>query len=161
MGVERFHVVGVVRAARRRADLSQRGLAQRAGVHHATVAKIEAGQREPSLGLLLRILEAVGIRLMAVDDERRQVAAMDDVPEVRDLADRRFPAHYDLILEPRRGEWWADKYGLARPPETFARDRQLRDAQRRRSRWEVRVKQFRSDPPPARSLKEFYAYFLP
>jgi DNA-binding XRE family transcriptional regulator len=159
MGGGGFLTVGLVRAARRRADVSQRGLAARAGVHHATIAKIEAGQREPSLGLFVQIMRAAGLRLIVVDADERQVEPMEDVPEVRDLAGRRFPAHLDLILEPRRGEWWGDKYGLARPPETFHRDRAVRDEQRRRSRWEVRVKQFRSAPPP-RSLKEFYAYFV-
>ena len=54
----------------------------------------------------------------------------------------------DVILDPVMGEWWADIYGLARPPETFYRDRAERDAQRRRLQWEVRVAKYRNDPPP-------------
>jgi len=48
------------------------------------------------------------------------------------------------------GEWWADDYGLARPPETFYRDRRLRDAMRARSQWEVRVAKLRNSPEPRR-----------
>ncbi|REF96803.1 hypothetical protein DFJ67_2796 [Asanoa ferruginea] len=73
---------------------------------------------------------------------------MVDSDNTLDLADRRFPAHLDVILDPEPGEWWADIYGLARPPETFYRNRRVRDQQRRRSQWEVRVKQFRNAPPP-------------
>jgi hypothetical protein len=45
-------------------------------------------------------------------------------------------------------DWWAGRYGLARPPETFHRDRDHRDVMRRRSQWEVRVAQLRDVPPP-------------
>src|SRR5690606_4407178 len=76
------------------------------------------------------------------------VQPMRDVADIHDGGDRRYPAHLDTILDPRPGEWWADKYGLARPPETFYRDRQRRDALRALSRWEVRVKLYRGVPPP-------------
>jgi hypothetical protein len=33
-------------------------------------------------------------------------------------AERRYPAHLDTVLDPAPGEWWGDRYGLARPPET-------------------------------------------
>jgi hypothetical protein len=42
----------------------------------------------------------------------------------------------------------ADGLGLARPPETFRRNRTVRDYQRRRSQWDVRVAQFRTAPQP-------------
>ena len=60
----------------------------------------------------------------------------------------RFPAHLDTILDPVAGQWWAEQYGLAMPPETFRRNRAIRDYERRRSQWEVRVAKFRHDPPP-------------
>jgi hypothetical protein len=68
--------------------------------------------------------------------------------ETLDGAERRYPAHLDTILDPKYGEWWGDVYGLVRPPETFHRDRARRDAQRRRSQWEVRVAKHRGEPPP-------------
>ncbi len=41
--------------------LSQRQLARKAGVSNATVSLIEHGRTDPSMGLLRRILEAMGI----------------------------------------------------------------------------------------------------
>ena len=51
------------RDARRRADLSQRALAERAGVSPSTVARIERGRMEPTLDLLLRLVHACGLEL--------------------------------------------------------------------------------------------------
>lgn len=154
-----FLTVGLVRAARRRADLSQRAFAEKVGVHHGTIAKIEAGERLPSLGLFVRLMAAAGLRLVVIDEGKRQVQPMEDYDDVRNLAGRRFPTHQDLIFDPDPGEWWGDCYGLARPPETFHRSKALRDAQRRRSRWEVRVKQLRGAPSPP-SRREYYSMYL-
>ncbi|MCW0216159.1 MAG: helix-turn-helix domain-containing protein [Pseudonocardia sp.] len=141
---------GLVRAARRRADLSQRGLAAEAGMARSTVSRIEAGTLVPSLATLGRLLAVAGLRLVLVDEDGAVVPPMLDVPDggLLDGADRRYPAHLDVILEPTSGDWWGGRYGLARPPETFHRDREYRDAKRRRSQWEVRVARFRHDPPP-------------
>jgi hypothetical protein len=91
---------------------------------------------------------AAGFYLIVVDDDGHMLMPMGDRDDIRDGAERRYPSHLDVVLDPRPGDWWADIYGLARPPETFHRDRARRDAQRRRSQWEVRVKQFRTDPEP-------------
>jgi transcriptional regulator with XRE-family HTH domain len=56
----------LVRSARQLARLSQRGLAQRAGVPASVIAAIESGQRPPSYGLLCRLLEACGLELALV-----------------------------------------------------------------------------------------------
>ncbi|WP_433354876.1 helix-turn-helix transcriptional regulator [Micromonospora saelicesensis] len=141
-------VVGIVRAVRRYADLSQRELARWAGVHHATIGRIEAGRTVPSIDLLRRIVGVVGCRLAVVGEFGRVLRPMRDWEDTRDGAGRRYPSHLDTILDPEPGEWWADIYGLARPPETFYRNREVRDAMRRRSQWEVRVARHRGDPPP-------------
>lgn len=142
-------VIGLVRAARRRADCSQRELAERAGVSASTIARIEAGTLAPSLSTLRAVLGAADVALVAVDREGRLLPPMeDDRDDLRDGAERRYPAHLDLVLDPLDGEWWGDRYGLSRPPETFHRDRRRRDAQRARSQWEVRVAQTRHLPPP-------------
>jgi hypothetical protein len=99
---------------------------------------------------------AARLTLVVVDEDGRVVVPMRVWDGTRDGADRQFPAHLDLILDPRPGEWWADVYGLARPPETFHRDRYWRDAKRRRSQWEVRVKQFRGTPPPPEPEESVY-----
>ena len=79
---------------------------------------------------------------------RRERESAEVWQDTADGADRRYPAHLDTILDPEFGEWWADSYGLARPPETFRRNRAYRDYQRRQSRWEVRSAQLRFAPPP-------------
>ncbi|MEU2612687.1 helix-turn-helix domain-containing protein [Micromonospora sp. NPDC007271] len=139
---------GIVRAVRRRADASQRELARLARVHPSTIGRIEAGTLTPSLAMLHRIISVAGFRLAVVDESGRVLKPMRDRADLRDGAGRRYPAHLDIVVDPEPGEWWADRYGLARPPETFYRDRAVRDALRRRSQWEVRVAKYRAVPPP-------------
>jgi transcriptional regulator with XRE-family HTH domain len=147
-GPNGFPFSGFLRRARRIADMSQRELARAAGVSQAAVSQIEAGTRVPSMRLFQRILAVAGLQLVVVDAGRRIVAPMAAWGDTRDGAERLYPAHLDTILDPEPGEWWADVYGLMRPPETFRRNRKDRDAQRRRSQWEVRVAKYRNVPPP-------------
>lgn len=142
---------GLVRTVRRRADLSQRELAQRAGLSRSTIGRIESRSLAPGLRALVAILAVAGMRLVAIDEDNRRVPPMEDPPgdDMRDGAGRRYPSHLDTILDPAPGEWWGDRFGLARPPETFRRDREMRDVMRRRSVWEVRVAQYQwAHPPP-------------
>jgi len=152
MGTERedesLSIGGLVRRVRRLADRSQRELAVAARVSQGTISRIEAGTLVPSLEVFTRILGVAGLTLVAIDQAGRIVQPMRDWDDTRDGAERRYPSHLDTILDPEPGEWWADVYGLARPPETFHRDRLLRDLMRRRSQWEVRVAQNRHAPPP-------------
>lgn len=144
-----FPASGIIRAVRRRADASQRELARFARVHPSTVGRIEAGSLTPSLAMLSRIVGTAGFRLVVVDEAGTVLKPMRDRADLRDGAERRYPSHLDVVTDPEPGEWWADRYGLARPPETFYRDRAVRDALRRRSQWEVRVAKYRNVPPPA------------
>ena len=139
---------GIVRRVRRAADLSQRQLAERAAVSATLVGAIETGARTPSLPVLQRLLRAAKFRLVVVDNEGRLVLPLEVWQDTEDGAGRRYPAHLDTILDPVFGEWWADGFGLARPPETFRRNRAQRDYERRRSQWEVRVNKFRNAPCP-------------
>lgn len=139
---------GLVRRARRLADMSQREMARAAQVSQAAISKIEAGTLTPSIALLQRVLGAAKLWLVVVDGEGHVVEPMKDWQDTRDGAERRYPSHLDIILDPKPGQWWADQYGLAAPPETFRRDRVARDMQRKRSQWEVRVAKFRTVPPP-------------
>jgi transcriptional regulator with XRE-family HTH domain len=146
--VDGLPIVGLVRQVRRTASFSQRELAKAVGVSQATVSRIEAGTVIPSLAMLSRLLRAAEFWLVAVDEDGRMVIPMDDWDDTRDGAERRYPSHLDTILDPEPGEWWADQYGLARPPETFHRDREHRDVMRLRSQYEVRAKTHRGLPPP-------------
>ena len=82
---------GLVRRARRAADLSQRDLAARLGVWQSTVARWETGQSSPTLYLVEQMLALGGLRLTMIDPAGEPVAPMrEDAP--RDRAGRRFPA---------------------------------------------------------------------
>ncbi len=50
-----------LRALREELGLSQRALARRAGVSNGTISLIEQGRTDPTLGLLMKILEGVGV----------------------------------------------------------------------------------------------------
>jgi transcriptional regulator with XRE-family HTH domain len=123
-------------------------MARAAEVSQAAISKIEAGSLTPSFALLQRVLGAAKMWLVVVDEDGRVVEPMKDWQDTRDGAERRYPSHLDTILDPVPGEWWGDQYGLMSPPETFWRNRDYRDQRRRRSQWEVRVGQFRHEPPP-------------
>jgi len=128
--------------------MSQTELAKAARIHKSTVGRIEARQQMPSLELFVHLLATAGFALVAVDQSANVLRPMRDKDDLLDGAQRRYPSHLDVIPDPKAGEWWADVYGLARPPETFYRDRANRDARRRRSQWEVRVAKYRHDPEP-------------
>jgi DNA-binding XRE family transcriptional regulator len=139
---------GLTRRVRRISDMSQRQLAEAVNVSRSSISKVEAGALAPTIRLMQRILAVAELRLVAVDRDGHLELPMEDWQDIEDGGGRRYPSHLDTIVDPRVGEWWADQYGLARPPETFRRDRAVRDAERRRSQWEVRVAKYRFDPPP-------------
>ena len=144
-----YRLSEIVRRVRRTADFSQRELARFAGVSPSVVGAIEVG-RTPKLTTLQRVLLAGNHSLTVVDGNGCAAVPLRVWQDVADGAGRRYPAHLDTVLDPVMGEWWADQFGLAHPPETFRRSRVLRDYERRRSQWEVRVATYRHDPPPRR-----------
>jgi len=144
-----YPLSGMVRRVRRTADMSQRELAKATGLSHTLIAAIETGDRTPSLPALQRILGAAGLRLVVVDHGGHVVLPLETWQDTEDGAGRRYPAHLDTILDPVFGDWWADGFGLARPPETFRRDRRRRDYERRLSQWQVRVAKYRNAPEPS------------
>jgi transcriptional regulator with XRE-family HTH domain len=146
--VGEYPAAGLVRRARRMMDYSQRQMARIAQVAPSTVGKVESGAITPSLDLIQRLLGTAGLFLVVVDPNGRVITPMYERTDLRDGAGRRYPAHLDTIVDPEPGEWWGDAYGLARPPETFYRNREYRDMERARSQWEVRAKKYRGVPPP-------------
>lgn len=92
---ERLDVTGVLRRARRRADLSQRQLAELVGVSASMIGRAETGGRV-SLDLLERSLAGAGLRLLVVDATGTPVTGMRS-DGVRDGAHRRLPAHLDPV----------------------------------------------------------------
>lgn len=75
---------GLLRAARRRAGLSQRALARRARTAQSVVARIESGATSPSWETLVHLLRAAGCEL-DVDlrpAQARRSHMLDDVPRI-------------------------------------------------------------------------------
>ena len=78
---------GLLREARVRAGLTQRGLARRAGTSQSVVARIEQGRTDPSTATLARLLAAAGFELrtelapIAVGDTHM----LEDVPRILSL----------------------------------------------------------------------------
>ena len=59
-------VPDLIRAARRRAGLTQTELARRSGTSQATISAYEHGAKTPAPDTLARVLAAAGMRLVAV-----------------------------------------------------------------------------------------------
>ena len=73
----------ILRHARNSANLSLRGLAQRAGTSHATIAAYESSSKSPGIDTLMRILEAAGF---AVDISlSRRIRERDGLPRGEEL----------------------------------------------------------------------------
>ncbi|MEU8179947.1 GNAT family N-acetyltransferase [Micromonospora sp. NPDC049044] len=134
-----------LRALRRRADLSQRELAERSGVPQPTLARIESGRAvNPRFRTVERLVRAAGGELaVGVPSAALAIVAPTTVPhdDMRDDAGRRYPAHLDVwpVHEPRDwpGAWWAEwyrlppeRYPLPLPPAAYELNRRYRDNRR-------------------------------
>jgi transcriptional regulator with XRE-family HTH domain len=153
-----YSLRGLVRRVRRSSGLSQRELATHAGVAPSLIAAIENGSKLPGLRTLQRIFNTAGSGLAVLDGDDRLVVPLMIWGGVRDGAGRRYPAHLDTIVDPEGGEWWATRFGLAKPPETFRRARVVRDYERRLSQWQVRVAKHRFAPCPELRNRDRYPY---
>jgi glycine hydroxymethyltransferase len=97
----------LIRAARRRADLSQRQLASRSGVPHSAVSRIETGSTAaPRVDTIVKLLRAADHHLAAVPGQ--EPTDTDGTVEPRDRAGRRYPSHLDVRPVDRFGSWWGD-----------------------------------------------------
>ncbi|MFG1673981.1 GNAT family N-acetyltransferase [Micromonospora sp. NPDC049282] len=143
----------LLRRLRRRADLSQRELAGKAGVPQAAVARIESGRAtDPRYRTVERLVRAAGGEISvelepACDMQATGSAEPGPIPhdDMRDQAGRRYPAHLDVweVREPRDwpGAWWAEWYTLPPsswplplPPASYRLNRSYRDERRARAR---------------------------
>jgi transcriptional regulator with XRE-family HTH domain len=91
-----------LRRARRQAGLCQRGLARRGGVASTTVARIETGAADPTVGTLVRLLAAADLEL-AVTGLEPSTFVFGIVENQRDARGRRPPVH--RLSEAGTGYW--------------------------------------------------------
>ncbi|WP_037366112.1 helix-turn-helix domain-containing protein [Nakamurella lactea] len=87
-------LAGLVRRARRLADVSQRELAERAGVGKSSVARAERGREPISLTTFVRLISATGLTLALSDQHGDPVAPMRS-DAITDRGGRYYPAHLD------------------------------------------------------------------
>jgi uncharacterized protein len=99
----------IVRYARRRAGLTQRALAERAGVPQSAIARIESGGVSPRLSTLLQLVEPTGLTLelsprigQGVDRSLIR-AALERSPEERIRAATAAARNVRVFLEAARG----------------------------------------------------------
>ncbi|WFF02572.1 GNAT family N-acetyltransferase [Micromonospora sp. WMMD964] len=154
-----------LRALRRRADLSQRELAEKSGVPQPTLARIESGRAvDPRFRTVERLVRAAGGELAVGVPATPVITDPTPVPhdDMRDDAGRRYPAHLDVwpVYEPRDwpGAWWAEwyrlppeRYPLPLPPAAYELNRRYRDNRRwgAEVRRAVRVRRLVGDLPAA------------
>jgi transcriptional regulator with XRE-family HTH domain/GNAT superfamily N-acetyltransferase len=136
----------VLRALRRRADLSQRELAVRSGVPQTTISRVESGvASNPSFRTVERLVRAADAVLTvgAVVDGAASVPPSIPHEELRDQGGRHYPAHLDPweLTAPEKwwGAWWAASTIRANwpvdqlPAFTYDLKRAVRDDRRTRA----------------------------
>jgi transcriptional regulator with XRE-family HTH domain len=127
---EEFSLSGTLRRIRRTADTSQRAMAAAATIALSTLAAAEAGSRDLGAAALARAAAVAGLRLALLDADGGEVRPMSD-SAVRDMGNRRFPAHLDTRYSEEA--WWhgPERYSRPEPWYTFDRARDIRDRYRR------------------------------
>jgi transcriptional regulator with XRE-family HTH domain len=59
-------MAGNLKAWRARRGLTQQALAAKSGVGYASIARIETGEQDPTIGMLERLAEALGVDAVAL-----------------------------------------------------------------------------------------------
>ncbi|MDX6254364.1 MAG: hypothetical protein QOJ11_698 [Frankiales bacterium] len=132
----------LLRAARHYADLSQRELAERAGVPKSVVGDIESGRvASPAFGLVVRLVEAAGLHVRVIDLFAMPVTRR-PLDHVLDAGGRHWLGHLDVRKVRSERDWW---YSRTRPgerplPDFTAEWRRLQGRRRvRRTKVQIRA----------------------
>ena len=90
------HAAGnLLKVARLKAGVTQRGLATAASVAQSTVARIESGTTQPTLPMLYRLLAALDL------EPRIRLEPYDDHDDVLDQLKRQFPVEHERATRAR------------------------------------------------------------
>ncbi|MBJ7452930.1 MAG: helix-turn-helix transcriptional regulator [Blastococcus sp.] len=131
--------------------MSQRQLADAAGLSPSAVAHAEAGTRDLPVTALARAAETAGLRLTLLDEAGTEVRGMRP-DAVTDRGGRRFPAHLDTVLSEERASRWEHRPKLRQPTYTFNRRDPWADAcSRPRSRPDDHLVPQAGDSPAERA----------
>jgi transcriptional regulator with XRE-family HTH domain len=119
------HLGNKVREARSRLGLSQRQLAERAGLSPGMLCLIERGETNPSVQSLLGLAEALGLSLASFfDDQPEQATTGEDTPGSSSSRRRMvLPAEMRPVLELAGGITWSR---LTPGPEAGVEFREVR-----------------------------------
>jgi transcriptional regulator with XRE-family HTH domain len=101
-------VPATLRAARRARRVSQRQLAEYAGVPRQTVERIEAGRADPRVSTLETVLQAIGLQLAVCNAQGRVIKIDPEREQLVDWSGRHFPAHCEVAPAGTYpfGDWW-------------------------------------------------------
>ena len=74
-----------VREMRKSAGLTQAGLAERAGLAFETISRLERGKAKPTIGLLAKIADALGVSAASLIEVDEDAVAGDLAPDLKKL----------------------------------------------------------------------------
>lgn len=101
-------IAAIMRAGRRSRRISQRQLAERAGLPHCTVDRIEAERADPRLSTIERLLGALDLRLAVVTCNGAPFGPDPEREQLFDFGGRHFPPHWEIRDLHDEGDWWGD-----------------------------------------------------
>ena len=94
----------LVKAARMRAGLTQAQLAELADTSQSAIAAYEAGEREPTIPVLQRMVSATGHRLLIEIDSNRSLYRLSDLAlDIKKVPKRDITKRMRLVFEFLRG----------------------------------------------------------
>ncbi|BEP11859.1 hypothetical protein acdb102_01700 [Acidothermaceae bacterium B102] len=133
----------LLRAARHHADLSQRELAERAGVDRGMVSRLESGAVDsPRISTVVRLLQAADVSLVPVTGSGEPLPPR-PFDDALDAAARHWPAHLDVREVRTWRDWWFSRMILdGRPLPTHTAD-----WRRNQGRSRHRRRKGEPDPP--------------
>jgi DNA-binding XRE family transcriptional regulator len=108
-------IAATLRAHRAQLGLSQRALAERAGLPQSTLARLETGTYDPRLSWIVAALGSVGARLVLPDAAEPTRMAGE---YARDEAGRRLPAHLQPYRLSEPHSWWPGQTRILMWPKT-------------------------------------------